>query len=150
MSASLTGNDVVKIDSRVFADLADGDAVNLDYANNVVEVKTGKNRNRIYAFNATGETVVATIRVIRGSSDDKFLNGKLVDYLSDSSLFTLMNAEFVKRVGDGLGNITNEIYKLEGGVVQKYPNVKTNVEGDTEQAVAEYTVIFSNTQRTLA
>ena len=41
-SCSLTGSDVVKINNRIFNDLADGDAATLSYPNDLAVVKTGK------------------------------------------------------------------------------------------------------------
>jgi len=150
MSVSLTGEDVLKVNDRNFKDFGDGDIVVLDFPNNIVEGKKGKGGNTIFAFNSTGASVNATVRVLRGSDDDKFLNGQLTEYQSDSSFYTLMKAEFVKRIGNGAGGISNDIYKMDGGIVQKIPNVKYNVEGDTEQAISEYTIFFANTKRTIA
>lgn len=150
MSTSLTGKDTTIIAGRVFKDFADADTVVIDIPNNIVEAKVGKNGNTIFAFNSTGKTTNATLRLIRGSADDKFLNNKLNEYLQDPAAFVLLLGEFIKRSGDGQGNITSDIYKMEGGVVQKIPITKENVEGDTEQAVSIYQLIFANTSRIIA
>lgn len=154
MSVSLTGKDTIAIGSRglslrVFADLADGDTGVLDFANNLVEAKTGKNGNTIYAFNSTGKVVTATVRVIRGSADDKFLNSEMNRYLLDPAAYTLLDGEIIKRVGDGEGNVTSDVYSIDGGCIQKMPAVKENVEGDTEQAVTIWQIIFANSDRGL-
>lgn len=154
MSVSLTGKDTIAVGSRglaprILADLADGDTGVLDFPNNLVEAKTGKNGNTIYAFNSTGKVVTLNIRVIRGSADDKYLNGEMNRYLQDPAAYTLIDGEIVKRIGDGEGNITNDVYSLDGGVVQKMPATKENVEGDTEQAVTIWQVIFANSDRGL-
>ena len=155
MSVSLTGKDTIAIGSRglaprIFADLADGDTAVLDFPNNLVEAKTGKNGNTIYAFNSTGKVATASVKVIRGSADDKYLNAEMNRYLNDPPSYTLLDGEFVKRVGDGVGGITSDIYSLDGGIVQKIPVVKENVEGDTEQAVTIWQVIFANSDRGLS
>lgn len=155
MSESLTGNDSVLIGARgaalrIFKDLADGDTAVLDFPNNLTEAKVGKNGNTIFAFNSTGKTVTTTIRTILGSPDDKYLNARLNEYINDSASFILLDGEFVKRSGDGTGSVSNIIYQLFGGVIQKMPNVKENVEGDTEQAVSVWQIIFANTDRTVA
>lgn len=151
---SLTGNDTMALGSagaalRIFADFADGDTVNLEFPNNLVEAKTGKNGNTIYAFNATGQVVNATVRVLRGSPDDKFLNAELNLYLADPAAYPLLAGEFIKRIGDGTGAVTNDVYKIGGGVVQKFPTVKENVEGDTEQSISIYLILFANTERSI-
>ena len=151
---SLTGNDTVAIGAtgaalRIFADFGDGDTVNLDFPNNLVEAKTGKNGNTIYAFNATGQVVAVLIRVLRGSPDDKFLNAEMNLYLADPAAYPLLAGEFIKRIGDGAGNVINDVYKIAGGIVQKIPTVKENVEGDTEQAITIYQILFANTERSI-
>jgi hypothetical protein len=154
MSVSLTGQDTIILGQtglapRIMRDLADGDTAMLELPNNIVEVKTGKNGNSIYAFNATGRTSTVTVRVIRGSADDKYLNARYNEYLNDRAAFPLLEGEFVKRVGDGTGAVTSDTYRLSGGVIQKFPVVKENVEGDTEQSVAAWTILFTNTDRAL-
>lgn len=152
---SLTGKDTVALGAtgaalRIFADFGDGDTVNLDFPNNLVESKTGKNGNTIYAFNATGQVVAMTIRVLRGSPDDKFLNAEMNLFLADPAAYPLLAGEFIKRIGDGTGAVVNDVYKVAGGVVQKIPTVKENVEGDTEQAITIYQILFANTERSIS
>lgn len=151
---SLTGKDTQQIGSRglalrVLADLADGDAGNLDFPNNLVEVKTGKNGNTIYAFNATGKVCTYTARVLRGSADDKYFNAQMNLYLKDPAAYVLLDGEFIKRAGDGQGNVVSDVYRVSGGIPQKMPNAKENVEGDTEQAVTVWQIAFANTERSL-
>lgn len=148
-SVALTGNDVAILDSRILRDFADGDTIVLDVPNNLAEGKAGKNGNMIYAYNASGRIVNATIRVLRGSADDKYLNSRLQEYINDPAGFVLIAGEFIKRTGDGAGNITAETYRLDGGAFQKMPGGKENVAGDTEQAVAVYVITFANSQRAL-
>ena len=68
-------------------------------------------------------------------------------YINDPAAYTLLSGEFIKRIGDGEGNITADIYQFKGGVIQKIPTVKENVEGATDQGVSIYTIIFANTAR---
>lgn len=150
MSVSLTGKDTSILDNRVLNDFGDGDVINIDFPNNLVEGKVGKNGNVLYAYNATGNQATVVIRVLRGSSDDKFLNSKLILYKQDPPSFVLMEGEFIKKVGDGKGNVTSDIYRINGGIVQKMVMGKENVEGDTEQALAIYTLLFSNADRALS
>lgn len=152
---SLTGKDTISLGSRglalrIFNDLADGDTGNLDFPNNLVESKTGKNGNTIYAFNSTGKVSLLTIRVLRGSPDDKYLNSEMNRYLQDPAAYTLIDGEFVKRIGNGLGEVTNDVYRMSGGIIQKFPVVKENVEGDVEQSVSIWSVQFANNSRSLS
>jgi len=149
MSVSLTGKDTIIIDSRILNDLGTGDVANLEFPNNLVEAKTGKNGNVIYAYNASGKVTNVTLRVIRGSADDKYLASRMQEYINDPPTFILIAGEFIKRVGDGAGNITADIYTMKGGVVQKIPGGKENVEGDTEQSLSIYVIVFANTDRVM-
>lgn len=150
MSVALTGSDVTILDNRPFADLADGDAIMLDFPNDIVAMTQGKNGNTLYAFNSTGNIVDVTVRVVLGSPDDKYLNGRLTEYKNDPSAFVLITGEFVKRVGDGQGNVSEIIYTMDGGVILRIPVVKENVEGDIEQSVAIYMIRFANTDRIIS
>jgi hypothetical protein len=68
---------------------------------------------------------------------------------NDPPSFVLFRGQFVKRVGDGNGNITQEIYAMSGGIFTKEVDVVSNVEGETEQAVALYRLKFTNAPRSL-
>ena len=155
MSVSLTGGDTIILSKlgaqdRVMKDFADGDSAVIDVPNNLLEIKSGKNQNAIIAFNASGQVVPAVLRIIRGSSDDKFLNSELTSYKRNPAGYIMLSGNFIKKVGDGTGAITNETYKLMNGAVQKYPVVKENMDGDTEQAVAIYNLIFARVDRIIA
>lgn len=149
LSLSLTGNDTLKLRDRVFADFADGDYAVLTFPNDIAALKTGKDGNTIYALNETGRQAELVLRVLRGSSDDKFLQNLLAAQKNDFSGFVTLEGELVKRVGDGKGNITNDTYLVTGGVFTKNVEVKSNAEADTEQSVAIYTIQFGNNTRTL-
>lgn len=149
MTSALTGNDTIKINGRIIRDLADGDCAVLEHQNDIAAVKTGKNGNSLYAFNETGKQCEVTLRVLRGSEDDKFLNQLLAIMKNNFPAFVLLNGEFAKNIGDGAGNIAQDIFIMTGGVFKKNVNVVENVEGNTEQAVAVYNLVFSNAPRTI-
>lgn len=148
-TVSLTGQDTMVINGKVLNDLADGDVAALTFPNDLMSLKIGKNGNALYAFNETGEEADAELRIIRGSSDDKFLQGLLNTMKRDPASFVLITGEFVKRVGDGQGNTTRDIYTMSGGVILKNVEAKDNVEGDTDQSVSIFTMKFSNAPRSL-
>ncbi len=150
MSVALTGNDTHIVAGRILSDFGDGDVGSLDFPNNLVEGKVGKNGNVIYALNTTGKTSTYIARVLLGSDDDKFFNAKMNQYLNDPASFSLMDGEFIKRVGDGDGNVNNIVYVLDGGIIQKMPNLKENVEGDVEQAIAIWQIVYANTDRAIS
>ncbi len=148
-TVALSGDDTTNIAGRVLADQADGDVTELGMPNEVAKVKTGKNGNSIYSFDATGQQTDAKIRVLRGSDDDRFLNDIVQQWVRDPAAFVLLDGEFVKRIGDGRGVITHDTYVMSGGVPTKNVPATENVEGGTDQSVAVYEFKFTNVQRAL-
>ena len=148
-TVAITGSDTIALNNRVFADLADGDVATLTFPNDIMNVKTGKDGNSIYGFNATGKNAELKLKLIRGSADDKFLNSLLAQQQLNPAGFNLMIGQFIKKVGDGQGNITSDIYICSGGVFTKVPEAKSNVEGDIDQSTVMYTIKFSNAPRAI-
>ncbi len=140
MSTSLTGNDTLIINGFNLIDLADGDNSTLTHPNELMTVKTGKNGNTLYAYNGSGNQGELTVRLVRGSASDRFMNSLMKQMKLDPALFTLLRGTFIKRTGNGFGLITNDTYVLVGGVFSKQVDVKSNAEGDTEQSVSVYTI----------
>lgn len=148
-TVAMSGSDTIKINSRILADLADADCVALTYPNDIASVKTGKNGNSVYGLNESGKQSELVLRVIRGSADDKFLNNLLSQQQLNFAGFVLMNGEFVKKVGDGQGNIALDTYITSGGIFSKAVEAKSNQEGDSEQSISIYHLKFSNSPRVI-
>lgn len=146
---SLSGNDIVKINERILADFASDDIAVLTFPNDLATLKTGKNGNTIYASNETGKQAELVLKVIRGSSDDKFLSNLLNSQKLNFSSFILMTSELIKRIGDGTGKIISDTYILSGGVFKKEVEAKSNVAGDVEQSVSTYSMIFALSPRAI-
>lgn len=146
---ALSGNDTVNLNNRVFSDFADGNVVELTFPNDIANVKTGKNGNSIYGLNASGKQCELKMRIIRGSADDKFLNNLLVQQQANFEGTVLLQGTFIKKLGDGLGNITSDTYIVSGGIFVKQIEAKSNVEGETEQSISIYSMKFSNSPRAL-
>jgi len=121
----------------------------LTFPNDISAVKIGKDGNAIYSENKTGQMSELKVRVIRASADDKFLTGLLASQNASFASFVLMQGSFIKKLGDGLGNLTSDTYILGGGIFKRNVDGKANVEGDTEQSVSIYTLHFASSQRVL-
>ena len=147
---AMSGQDTIKINNRILADLADGDVAALTFPNEIAQVKTGKNGNSIYALNESGKQSELVLRVVRGSNDDKFLNNLLANQQNNFAGTVLIIGEFTKRLGDGSGNVANDTYITSGGIFTKLVEAKSNVEGDVAQSVSEYHIKFSNAPRAIA
>lgn len=148
-TVALSGNDSITLNNRLLADLAEGDCVTLTFPNDIASLKTGKNGNTIYGLNELGKQCEVKIRVVRGSADDKYLNNLLLQQQANFAGTILNIGEFIKILGDGAGNVTNDTYILGGGVFKKQVEAKSNVEGDATQSVSEYTLGFSSGPRSL-
>ena len=146
---TLTGNDSIIIDGLPLVDLANGDVGTLTFPNDITSATTGKNGNSIIALNETGKIAELSIRVLRGSSDDKTLNSKFKTMEADLPSFTLLTGSIVKRIGDGISNVVEDTYALSGGSFSKRVETTSNVEGDIEQGVSVYNIRFTNSSRNL-
>jgi hypothetical protein len=144
MNVSLTGADVIVINGRVFHDLADGEAVNIAFDNDLAAMKVAKDGNGIYALNLTGIVSHVTARVLRASADDRFMNSLMQQMMNDFSGFNLMSGSFTKRVGDGAGNVAGDVYQMSGGIIKKMPGAMTSAEGNTDQSVTVWEMLFRN------
>lgn len=147
---ALSGSDTIVLNNQPIVDLADGNCVELTFPNDIANVKTGKNGNSIYGLNETGKQCEVKLRVIRASADDKFLNGLLAQQQANFAGTVLMIGQFIKKIGDGQGNIASDTYILSGGIFSKQIEGKNNVEGEAEQSVAMYTLKFSNAPRVIS
>lgn len=148
-AVALSGSDTITLNDRLITDLADANCVELTFPNDIANVKTGKNGNSIYGLNETGKQCEVKIRVLRGSGDDKYLNGQMQAQNLNFAGTVLAIGIFVKKIGNGKGKITSDTYVLSGGVYTKQQEAKMNVEGDTEQSVSMYTLKFSNAPRAI-
>lgn len=148
-TVAMSGSDTINLNGRIFADLADANCVELTFPNDIANVKTGKNGNSIYGLNETGKQCEVKLRVIRGSADDKFLNNLMAQQQANFAGTVLMVGEFIKKIGDGAGNIASDTYIMSGGVFTKQIEGKSNVEGEPDQSIAMYTMKFSNAPRVI-
>jgi hypothetical protein len=148
-AVALSGNDTFTLNNRIFADLATGTWAELTYPNESAAVKTGKNNNTIYSQNQAGLNADLTVRIIRGSADDKFLNGLFAQQSNNFAGFVLLQGQLVKKIGQGNGKIINDTYVLTGGVFTKPVEAKSNVEGDTEQSESIYRLRFALAPRAI-
>ena len=145
---SLTGDDSIIINDIPLNDFADGDIGSLSLPNNIFDMQTGKNGNTIFALDESGNNATLTVRVLMSSNDDKRLNG-MIPKSKGFAQTVLATGSVVKQVGDGQGNVSYNTYLLAGGMVQKKPDVKSNVNGDAQQAVVEYIIVFAEANRAI-
>ena len=144
---AVAGKDVIIINGQVLTAHADADAIKFEPQGPIAQMKVSKDGNSIYSMQYGGIAGELTLRLVRGSFDDVVLNGLLQQWIADPASFVLMSGSYVKRLGDGKGNITNEVYQLAGGVFKSIPSVSSNMDGNTDQSVVVYTLLFRNDAR---
>lgn len=139
---TVTSDDSLTISGRVFVDFADGDVTMIEYPNDLADSKTGKNGNGIISRNRQGDNATMVLRLLRGSSDDQFMQNLMAAALNNWTGQTLLTGEFVKQLGDGQGNVARDVISLQGGFFSKQVAAKENVEGQTDQGAAIYNLKF--------
>jgi len=146
---NLVSDGTLTLFDRVMNDFADDDVSAITFPNELVTLKTGKNGNTIFSKNEPGRNAVATIRLIRGSSDDQFMQSKLALMKQDFVSAELAFGQFALRLGDGSGNVARDVYTLTAGVITRPVEGKENVSGDTSQGVSIYNVTFADADRSI-
>lgn len=149
MVDSITGQDALTLFDRNIIDIADNDGFMITFPNDLVNISTGKNGNTLYAKNEQGSNADVTLRIIIGSADDRFLQGKISEAEADFASQVLASGQATKRVGKGDGTVSRTVYTLEGGVFLKRIDAKENLSGDTEQSVAIYNMRFARVRRSI-
>lgn len=148
-AVALTGNDTVIINGTVITGFVDGDTAELTWPNEMATVKVGKNGNALFGFNAMGGIGDFKQRLLRGCADDQMLNQLLNLQNNNFAGTILITAQFVKKIGDGAGNITSDTYIAAGGIMKKGVPAKMNSEGDATQSTVEYMITFANVVRVI-
>lgn len=146
---NVTADDTLVLNDRVFTDFADGDTIDIAPSADAIGMTTGKNQNTIFSENAQGDNATVTLRIMRGSDDDQYLQGLQASTDQDFASTVLLNGQFVKRLGDGEGNVRRDVHTLQGGMVKRRVPVKENVSGSTEQGVSVWTIGFANVVRSI-
>lgn len=146
---ALSGQDTLILNNYIFTGLGDANYAELTFPNEIASIKTGKNGNSIFGFNESGKQCELKIRVLRGSSDDKFLNNLLSQQQANFAGTVLLQGQYIKKIGDGQAGITADTYVLSNGVFVKIPEAKSNAEGDVEQSLAIWMIKFTLAPRVL-
>lgn len=146
---AMSGADTIRINGELITGLADEDVIDMTFPNDIAQVKTGKNGNSIYSLNESGRQAEVKLRLVRGSTSDKFLNNLLQQQQLAFEAFVLLTGEFIKKVGDGKGNVAGDTLILSGGIFSKIPEAKSNAAGNTDQSMVLYTLKFSNAPRAI-
>lgn len=146
---AVTGQDTLTLFDRNIVDLADGDATTVIFNEDSSTMSIGKNGNALFSKNEAGKSAEVTVRVVKGSADDKFLLQKQTERDTNFVTQELAGGQFVKLVGDGEGGFIRDVYTMRGGIFMRRIDARENVAGDTEQAVSVYRLKFASVKRSI-
>ena len=99
-------------------------------------------KNLLEKNNYISFTASDTRDMCEGTNGKKFKPDLRLENINANNFagFVLLTGQFVKKLGDGKGNITSDVYNTSGGIFTKQVHATMNVEGDTNQSVAEYEI----------
>ena len=148
--AALSGADTIVIGGNLLVDLMDGDVGTIEFPNDLVTVKAGKDGNTAFAMNAAGRMAQMKLRVVLGGPSDALFTSWMNWIEQDFASFALLSGTIVKRVGNGISGMAMVTYVLSAGVIKKKPAMTNNVEGNTDQAVPVWEFTFAHAIRLVA
>ena len=137
-AVALSGTDTLIINDIVQSGLADGDFAVFDFPDDIAQIKVAKDGNMLVALSQKGNLADVTFRYIRGTTDDKTFNALVASFQANPSGFTLMQGEFIKKIGAGDGSNISDNYVFSSGVPSKLQPVKGNADGEPDQGVSVY------------
>lgn len=133
----------------ILSDLADGTVAELSAPNELSATTTGYNGNSLGAHNEPGRQRECTLRIVKGSGDDKRLNKAYNMWKNRDMRFKPLEMTFVKNIGHGDGSITKDTVECYFGLPAGQPTPMTDTTGNTEQVVSIYMLRFGNSERSM-
>lgn len=148
-----TANDVIVATDYngdwILSDFADGTVAELSAPNELSAITTGYNGNSLGSHNEPGRQRDLTIRVIKGSSDDKRLNTSYNLWKNRDRSFKPFSMAFTKNIAHSDGTLTNDKVSCWFGLPTGQPTQMFDTAGNTEQVVSVYTIRFANSERSM-
>jgi hypothetical protein len=144
----LSSVDVIELGqqtSRLLINFGDGDIGHLTFPGKHTRSVVGKDGTAITSRDQAGRWGELVLRLLKGSSDDIWMTGILNQYLlttqgSNPVGFYALSGSITKYLSDGQANVSIVSYALSSGTVSKSPEMVVNVNGDTNQNLAIWTV----------
>lgn len=153
MSDSYTAQDTIALTDYngqwILADFANGTVAELSAPNELSTMTTGYNGNGLGSHNEPGRQREFTIRIIKGSADDKRLNTNYTLWKNRDIRFKPLQGVFTKNVAHSDGSMTNDTVECFFGLPAAQPTQMMDTEGNTDQVVSVYMFRFANSNRTM-
>ena len=150
---SYTANDIIVATDHsgdwVLSDFADDTVAELSAPNELSTMTTGYNGNSLGAHNEPGRQRDLTIRIVKGSEDDKRINSNYNLWKNRDRRFRPLTMTFTKNVAHEDGSVTNDKVSCYFGLPTGQPTQMSDMAGNTEQVVSIYTIRFGNSERSM-
>lgn len=150
---SYTAQDIIVCEDHsgdwVLSDLADGTVAELSAPNDLSTTTTGYNGNSLGSHNEPGRQRECTLRVVKGSNDDKRLNKNYNLWKNRDMRFRPLKMTFTKNVAHSDGSLTKDTVECYFGLPSGQPVQMQDTAGNTEQVVSVYMLRFGNSERSM-
>lgn len=133
----------------IVSDFADGTVAELAAPNELSSMTTGFNGNSLGAHNEPGRQRELTLRIVKGSDDDKRFNKAYNMWKNRDLRFKPLQMTFTKKIGHNDGSITKDTVQCYFGLPAGQPIQMTDVAGNTDQVVSIYMIRFGNSKRSM-
>lgn len=133
----------------VLSDLADGTVAELSAPNELSTTTTGFNGNSLGSHNEPGRQRECTLRVVKGSGDDKRLNKNYNLWKNRDLRFRPLSMTFTKNVAHSDGSMTKDTVECFFGLPSGQLVQMQDTAGNTEQVVSVYMIRFGNSERSM-
>lgn len=150
---SYTAQDIITCEDRdgewILSDFADNTVATLTAPNELSQTSTGYNGNSLGAHNEPGRQRECTLRIVKGSSDDKRLNKNYNLWKNRDLRFKPLQMRFTKNVAHNDGSVTQDTVECYFGLPAGQPEQTQDVAGNTDQVVSVYMIRFGNSERSM-
>ncbi len=144
----LTNNpgDIIQLGTiSSFKDTVEKEVGFLDYHWTIVIERIGRDGFPLVSPDFKDRSGTLTLRLVTGSSEDKYLYNEITSYLNDPSSYSPIEGRILQRVG-GYNRVTTT-YKLSGGVVKGIPALSIKKVKNKEVVISEWTLSFCKIER---
>lgn len=135
--------------SFILSDFADGTVAELAAPNELSTITTGYNGNSLGSHNEPGRQRELTLRLVKGSNDDKRLNKAYNMWKNRDMRFRPLKMSFTKNVAHSNGSITVDTVECFFGLPTGQPGQMQDTAGNTEQVISIYSIRFGNSERSM-
>ena len=135
--------------SFILSDFADGTVAELAAPNELSTITTGYNGNSLGSHNEPGRQRELTLRLVKGSSDDKRINKNYNMWKNRDLRFKPLKMTFTKNVAHGDGSVTKDTVECFFGLPTGQPGQMQDTAGNTEQVISIYSIRFGNSERSM-